>query len=58
MYWYSENIQLTLFLFLGSVSASIILLFVSYLMLQSGQVIGISAGSAWRLALSGIQKST
>ena len=56
MYWYSENIQLTLFLFLGSVSASIILLFVSYLMLQSGQVIGIRAGSAWRLALSGIQR--
>ena len=56
MYWYSENIQLTLFLFSGSIIASFVLLLISYLMLQSGQVIGIRAGSAWRLALSGIQR--
>ena len=56
MYWYSENIELTLFLFSGAIIASMVLFFVAYLLLQSGQLMGMGAGSAWRLALSGIQR--
>jgi putative ABC transport system permease protein len=56
MWWYSEDIQLTLFIFAGSLLAILSLATIAWLLLRSGRVLGMQAGSVWRLALAGMQR--
>ncbi len=56
MWWYSEDLWLTMLIFTGGVCAIILLSAISYLLLGSGRVLGMQAGSAWRLALAGMQR--
>ncbi len=56
MWWYSKNIELTLMIFAGATCALAVLALISMTLLQSGRVLGIQAGSAWRLALGGMQR--
>ena len=56
MWWYSKNLELTLMIFAGGFCALAVLAVLSMTLLQSGRVLGIQAGSAWRLALGGMQR--
>ena len=56
MWWYSKNIEMTLMIFAGASLALAVLALLSMTLLQSGRVLGIQAGSAWRLALGGMQR--
>jgi putative ABC transport system permease protein len=56
MWWYSQDLRLTLMIFSGGVIALLVLFVVAHLMLRSGRVLGMQAGSAWRLALAGMQR--
>ncbi len=56
MWWYSQDLFLTMMIFSGAVVSLVILFAVAYLMLRSGRVVGMQAGSAWRLALAGMQR--
>ena len=56
MWWYSEDLMLTALIFSGGACAIVVLSAVSYLLLRSGRVLGMQAGSAWRLALAGMQR--
>lgn len=56
MWWYSQDLWLTMLIFSGGVVAVAVLSVVAYLMLRSGRVIGMQAGSAWRLALAGMHR--
>lgn len=56
MWWYSEDLKLTLLIFTGCFVALAALGGVAYLLLRSGRVLGMQAGSVWRLALAGLQR--
>ena len=56
MWWYSKNLELTLMIFAGGFCALAVLALLSMTLLKSGRVLGIQAGSAWRLALGGMQR--
>lgn len=56
MWWYSQDLYLTLMIFSGAVVSLVLLFAVAFLMLRSGRVVGMQAGSAWRLALAGMQR--
>ncbi len=56
MWWYSADLHLTLLIFGGGLAAVLVLWGVATLMLRSGRVLGMQAGSAWRLALAGMQR--
>ncbi|MDA0977798.1 MAG: ABC transporter permease, partial [Proteobacteria bacterium] len=56
MWWYSQDLKLTLLIFSGAVVSLVILFFAAFLLLRSGRVLGMQAGSAWRLALAGMQR--
>ena len=56
MWWYSEDWKLTLLIFGGCIVALGGLGSVAYLLLRSGRVLGMQAGSVWRLALAGMQR--
>jgi putative ABC transport system permease protein len=56
MWWYSQDLKLTLIIFSGSVISLALLFGVAFLLLRSGRVLGMQAGSAWRLALAGMQR--
>ena len=56
MWWYSADLKLTLMIFSGAVVSLVILFAVANLLLRSGRVLGMQAGSAWRLALAGMQR--
>jgi len=56
MWWYSQDLYLTLMIFSGAVVSLVILFTIAFLMLRSGRVVGMQAGSAWRLALAGMQR--
>ncbi len=56
MWWYSEDLYLTGLIFSGAVVAIVLLSAVAYGLLRSGRVLGMQAGSAWRLALAGMQR--
>jgi putative ABC transport system permease protein len=56
MWWYSQDLWLTMLIFSGGVVAVLVLSMVAYLMLRSGRVLGMQAGSTWRLALAGMQR--
>ena len=56
MWWYSQDLKLTLMIFSGSVVSLVFLFAIAFLLLRSGGVLGMQAGSAWRLALAGMQR--
>ena len=56
MWWYSQDLYLTLLIFSGAVAALLVLGCIAFLMLKSGRVVGMQAGSIWRLALAGMQR--
>ena len=56
MWWYSQDLQLTLLIFSGASVALILLLAVAALLLRGGRALGMQAGSVWRLALAGMQR--
>ena len=56
MWWYSEDLYLTALIFSGAAAATVVLWGAAYALLRSGRVLGMQAGSAWRLALAGMQR--
>ncbi|MEX2487900.1 MAG: FtsX-like permease family protein [Pseudomonadales bacterium] len=56
MWWYSQDWYLTLLIFSGGLVALVVLSLVAWGLLRSGRVLGMQAGSAWRLALAGMQR--
>jgi putative ABC transport system permease protein len=56
MWWYSQDIYLTAMIFTGAAAAIVVLGLVAYSMLRSGRLLGMQAGSIWRLALAGMQR--
>lgn len=56
MWWYSGDWLLTLLIFSGMVVAVAVLATIAYGLLRSGRLLGMQAGSAWRLALAGMQR--
>ncbi len=56
MWWYSNDLRLTLMIFTGAVVSLAVLFVVARLLLGSGRVLGMQAGSVWRLALAGMQR--
>ena len=56
MWWYSQDLRLTALIFSGGVVAVLVLSLLAWLLLRSGRVLGMQAGSAWRLALAGMQR--
>ena len=56
MWWYSQDLYLTMMIFSGAVASIAVLGLIAYTMLRSGRVLGMQAGSVWRLALAGMQR--
>ncbi|MDH5737630.1 MAG: FtsX-like permease family protein, partial [Gammaproteobacteria bacterium] len=56
MFWYSTDWRLTILLLAGVIAASLLLGFIAWILLRSGRVLGMQAGSVWRLALAGMMK--
>jgi putative ABC transport system permease protein len=56
MWWYSQDLRLTLLLFIGGLVAVVILGMLALLLVRSGRQVGLQAGSAWRLAIAGLQR--
>ncbi|MEE4298000.1 MAG: FtsX-like permease family protein [Pseudomonadales bacterium] len=54
--WYSGSLELTGWLLLGSFGTVICLLGVASILLRTGRVVGMQAGSGWRIALAGLQR--
>lgn len=54
--WYSGSLELTGWLLLGSFGTVVCLLGVASLLLRTGRVVGMQAGSGWRIALAGLQR--
>ena len=56
MWWYSQDLALTLMILSGAMAALVVLFGVASLLLGGGRVLGMRAGSVWRLALAGMQR--
>jgi putative ABC transport system permease protein len=56
MWWYSGDLMLTGMIVAGGTFALGLLSIFAFLMLRGGRVLGMQAGSAWRLALAGMQR--
>ena len=54
--WYSGSLELTGWLILGSFGTVVCLMGVASLLLRTGRVVGMQAGSGWRIALAGLQR--
>ena len=54
--WYSGDIFLTIWALLGAVVAGGTFAAMALLLLRGGRVVGMQAGSTWRLALAGLQR--
>ena len=54
--WYSGSFFLTLWALLGAVVAGGTFATLALLLLRGGRVLGMQAGSTWRLALAGLQR--
>ncbi|MGI9250558.1 MAG: ABC transporter permease [Pseudohongiellaceae bacterium] len=54
--WYSQNLVLTSVLVISVVAIALLLSLVSWLLLHSGSSVGMQAGSAWMLAMTGIRR--
>jgi putative ABC transport system permease protein len=56
VYWYSQDFQLTTVLVLAVAAIAVFLSLVSYVFLRSSGSMGMSAGSAWKLAMTGARR--
>lgn len=56
MWWYSQDLRLTMLIFSGGTVAVMVLGVLAYALLHSGRALGMQAGSAWRLALAGMHR--
>ncbi|WP_246139721.1 ABC transporter permease [Parahaliea aestuarii] len=56
MWWYSGDIRLTGALLLGLGVTGVLGLGLALTLLRGGRLVGMSAGSIWRLALAGLQR--
>lgn len=56
MWWYSQDLKLTMLIFSGGALAVLLLGGVAWFLLRTGRVLGMQAGSVWRLALAGMQR--
>jgi putative ABC transport system permease protein len=54
--WYAGSLELTAWLLLGTFGTVVCLLGVAGLLLRTGRVVGMQAGSGWRIALAGLQR--
>ena len=54
--WYSGNVFLTIWALFGAVVAGGVFATLALLLLRGGRVLGMQAGSTWRLALAGLQR--
>lgn len=54
--WYSGSLALTGWLLLGTFGTVLCLLGVASVLLRAGRVVGMQAGSGWRIALAGLQR--
>jgi putative ABC transport system permease protein len=56
MWWYSQDWQLTLAVLAGLAITVVLGLGLALTLLKGGRLVGMSAGSIWRLALAGLQR--
>lgn len=56
MWWYSQDWQLTLAVLAGLGVTVALGFFLALTLLRGGRLVGMSAGSIWRLALAGLQR--
>jgi len=54
--WYSGSLFLTFWTLVGTLSALLLFGLLANLLLRGGRVLGMQAGSGWRLALAGLQR--
>jgi putative ABC transport system permease protein len=54
--WYSGSLELTGWLLLGSFGTVVCLLGAASVLLRTGRIVGMQAGSGWRIALAGLQR--
>ena len=54
--WYSGSLWLTAWMLIGTGAALLVFGTLATLLLRSGRVVGMQAGSGWRLALAGLQR--
>lgn len=56
MWWYSADLQLTLIVLGGLLAVTVLGGLVALFLLRGGRVLGMQAGSVWRLALASLQR--
>ena len=56
MWWYSEDWKLTMAVLAGLLFTVVLGLALATTLLRGGRLVGMSAGSIWRLALAGLQR--
>ena len=54
--WYADSLALTGWLLLGITATSAVLLAAASVLLRTGRLVGMQAGSGWRIALAALQR--